>query len=1056
MKKLVPKMHGLAVPALVGSLLWLPGVSPAVAAPVARLTTLQQAPGDSPVTGRITDGTGAGLPGVTVLVKGTGKGTQTDADGRYTITAPAGATLVYSFVGYASQEVAVGGRSSIDATLAVDAQGLSEVVVVGYLAQDRQNVSSAVSSLNVSEATKAPVATATQALQGRLPGVQVTGGGAPGDAPNVNIRGIGTLGNSSSAPLYVIDGLWTNNIRDLNPSDIETLTVLKDASSTAVYGSRGANGVVQITTKKGRAGIPSIGFNAYRGVEQVYKRYNLTNASQWADRAVVAYANAGLNPLSNGQNSLAGAVKGPGGAFNPNVDTDWQKEFFQTGKVEDYNLSFSGGNTGEKAASNFLISGEYFHQEGIVKGPDFQRYSLRLNSGLTRGRFKFQENIQLTHLDRTLLNGNPFIDVLIMIPSIPVYDAANTAGFGTGSPVLNTFATNPVGAQSLLRRKQSDNRLAGNISADFSIFDFLTYRLNVAMDGHVYGNSDAQQVGILRQNTRISTSTLNEFLGHDVFLMGENTLNFSKQLGDHSVNAVVGYSEQAFRQHNVQAGSQGFTSSPQYYFELSAGPDKGVIQGSSFINTKRSYFTQATYDYKNRYLLSVSGRRDGSSRFTLANRWGNFGAASVGWRISEEDFFKTALPAVNNLKLRASYGSNGNDDLQGLYGGSYLPYAIVGQNVNYVIGTSQTIINGASQLALPSPDIRWEDRYTRNIGLDLSVLNNRLTLSTDYYISETRNALAPVQVLTYLGHFGQALFQNAGNIENRGFELGLGYHDTKHAFTYGADFTLTTVKNKITAVPVEKQTFGGGEGVTRSELGTSLGEFFLIPFAGIFQSNDEVANYKHSKGTVIQPYASAGDVRYTDVNDDGKIDNADRVFAGKSIPSLLMGLNLNAAFKGFDLSVFFNSVSGNKIYNQARRDLESYNGPNNYNADVTPWTSSNPSTTTPRLLQGGGIGALGLAASSNAMFNTTRWLEDGSYIRLRNVQLGYTLPKTMTSKMSSMGTVRVYVTGRNVFTQTKYTGFDPEITGTGFFSRGVDVSSYPNVRAFTGGLQVNF
>ena len=1056
MKKLVPKMHGLAVPALVGSLLWLPGVSPAVAAPVARLTTLQQAPGDSPVTGRITDGTGAGLPGVTVLVKGTGKGTQTDADGRYTITAPAGATLVYSFVGYASQEVAVGGRSSIDATLAVDAQGLSEVVVVGYLAQDRQNVSSAVSSLNVSEATKAPVATATQALQGRLPGVQVTGGGAPGDAPNVNIRGIGTLGNSSSAPLYVIDGLWTNNIRDLNPSDIETLTVLKDASSTAVYGSRGANGVVQITTKKGRAGIPSIGFNSYRGVEQVYKRYNLTNASQWADRAVVAYANAGLNPLSNGQNSLAGAVKGPGGAYNPNVDTDWQKEFFQTGKVEDYNLSFSGGNTGEKAASNFLISGEYFHQEGIVKGPDFQRYSLRLNSGLTRGRFKFQENIQLTHLDRTLLNGNPFIDVLIMIPSIPVYDAANTAGFGTGSPVLNTFATNPVGAQSLLRRKQSDNRLAGNISADFSIFDFLTYRLNVAMDGHVYGNSDAQQAGILRQNTRIGTSTLNEFLGNDVFLMGENTLNFSKQLGDHSVNAVVGYSEQAFQQHNVQAGSQGFTSSPQYYFELSAGPDKGVIQGSSFTNTKRSYFAQATYDYKNRYLLSVSGRRDGSSRFTLANRWGNFGAASVGWRISEEDFFKTALPAVNNLKLRASYGSNGNDDLQGLYGGSYLPYAIVGQNVNYVIGTSQTIVNGSSQLALPSPDIRWEDRYTRNIGLDLSVLNNRLTLSTDYYISETRNALAPVQVLTYLGHFGQALFQNAGNIENRGFELGLGYHETKHAFTYGADFTLTTVKNKITAVPVENQTFGGGEGVTRSQLGTSLGEFFLIPFAGIFQSNDEVANYKNSKGVVIQPYASAGDVRYADVNDDGKIDNADRVFAGKSIPNLLMGLNLNAAFKGFDLSVFFNSVSGNKIYNQARRDLESYNGPNNYNADVTPWTSSNPSTTTPRLLQGGGIGALGLAASSNAMFNTTRWLEDGSYIRLRNVQLGYTLPKTMTSKMSSMGTVRVYVTGRNVFTQTKYTGFDPEITGTGFFSRGVDVSSYPNVRAFTGGLQVNF
>ncbi|WP_426058166.1 SusC/RagA family TonB-linked outer membrane protein [Hymenobacter sp. B1770] len=1056
MKKSVPKMQGLAVPALLGGLLLLPVVGQAtVAAPDNVSMALLQA-ADTPISGRITDESGAGLPGVTVLVKGTTNGTQTDADGRYSIVAPAGATLVFSYVGYTSQEVAVGGRTTVDTRLVASAQGLSEVVVVGYLTENRQNVSSAVSSLDVTEANKAPVATATQALQGRLPGVQVTGGGAPGDAPIVNIRGIGTLGNSGSGPLYVIDGLWTDNIRDLNPNDIESLTVLKDASSTAVYGSRGANGVVQITTKKGRAGTPSISFNGYRGVESVYKRYNLTNASEWADRAVQAYANAGLNPLSNGQNSLAGAVKGPGGAFNPNVDTDWQNEFFQTGTVEDYNVSLSGGSTGEKTATNFLVSGEYFHQEGIVKGPDFKRYSLRLNSGLTRGRFKFQENVQLTHLDRTLLNGAPFIDVLIMIPSIPVYNPANEGGFGTGSPVLNTFATNPIGAQQLLRRTQSDNRIAGNISGDFSIFDFLTYRLNVALDGHTYSNADAQRSGILRQNTRINTSSLNEFLGYDLFLMGENTLNFNKSLGDHTINALVGYSEQSFRQHNVQAGAQGFTSSPQYYFELSAGPERGVVQGSSFVNAKRSFFTQATYDFKNRYLLSVSGRRDGSSRFTPANRWGNFGAASVGWRISEEDFFKNNISQINNLKLRASYGTIGNDALGGPSGGSYLPYPIVGQNVNYVIGTGQTIVNGSSQLALPSPDIRWEDRYTRNIGLDLSMLNNRLSLSTDYYISETRNALAPVQVLTYLGHFGQAIFQNAGNIENRGFELALGYHDTKSAFTYGADFTLTTVKNKITAVPVRGQTFAGGEQITRSELGTSLGEFYLIPFAGIFQSNDEVANYKNSRGTVIQPYASAGDVRYTDVNDDGRIDNADRVYAGKSIPNLLMGLNLNAAFKGIDLSVFLNSVHGNKIYNQARRDLESYNGPNNYNADVTPWTASNPSTTTPRLLQGGGSGNLGLAAASNALFNTTRWLEDGSYLRLRNIQIGYTFPKALTNRVSSLGSVRVYLTGRNVFTVTDYTGFDPEITGTGFFSRGVDLSSYPNVRSFTGGLQVNF
>jgi len=1050
MRKSVPKMQRLLLPAALSCLPLQPLLAHTAAATELREATLAA----GPVTGRIVDEKGQGLPGVNVLVKGSNVGTATNADGRYTIEAPAGATLVFSYIGYTSQEVIVGDRATVDVALAPDAKSLGDVVVVGYLTENRQNVSSSVASLDVKEATKTPVPTVTQALQGRIAGVTVQGTGGPGDAPAITIRGIGTLGNASSGPLYVIDGLWSDNIRDLNPNDIESLTVLKDASSTAVYGSRGANGVVQVITKKGRAGVPSISLNGYYGFDQVRKRYNLTNASEWADRAVIAYRNAGLDPLNNGQNSLAGAVKGAGGSFDPSVDTDWQKEFFQTGRRENYNITFSGGSTGDKTAANYLISGDYFHQEGIVKGPDFKRYSLRLNSGLTKGRFRFQENAQFTHLDVTLLNGAPFIDVLTIIPSIPVYDPANEGGFGTGSTRLNTFATNPVGAQQLLRRTQADNRLAGNITADYSIFDFLTYRLNAALDGHTYSNADAQQAGILRQNTRINTSSLSEFLGYDVFLMAENTLNFTKAFGDNHVNVLVGYSEQRFRQHNVNAQAQDFTSQPQYYFELSAGAKTGVVGGGSFENTKRSFFTQATYDYKNRYLVSVSGRRDGSSRFAPQNRWGNFGAASLGYRISEEDFFKNALPAVNNLKLRASYGLLGNDGLLGSFGGSYLPTPFVNQNVNYVNGVG-AIVNGSSQVILSSPDIQWEERATKDVGLDLAVLNNRLTVSADYYISETRKALALVQVPTYLGNFGD-VFQNAGNLENRGFELALGYHENKNAFTYGADFTLTTLKNKITAVPNAGQTFGGGEGVTRSQLGTSLGEFYLIQFDGIFQSKDEVNAYRNAAGTVIQPYASAGDVRYVDANGDGRIDNADRVFAGKALPSLQLGLNLNAAYKGFDLSVFLQSVSGNKIYNNAKLALQSYNGPNNYEADVQPWSSTNPSTTTPRLLQGGGLGDLGLAAASNAMFNTTRWLEDGSYLRLKNVSLGYTIPKSLTSNVPSLGAVRVYVTGTNLLTFTKYSGYDPETPGTGFYSRGVDNSSYPNVRTVIGGVQVNF
>lgn len=1047
-------MCALVVPALFGGLLGLPMASQATAPRTASSAAAQQV-SDNPVTGRITSETGAGLPGVTVLIKGTSTATQTDVDGRYSISAPAGATLVFSFVGYASQEVPVGGRSTVDSQLAVDAQGLAEVVVVGYLAQDRQNVTSAVSSLDVREAIKAPVATASQALQGRVAGVQVQGSGSPGEAPVITIRGIGNLGNSGSAPLYVIDGLWTDNIRDLNPTDIETLTVLKDASSTAVYGSRGANGVVQITTKKGKAGAPSIGFNAYAGADMVYKRYNLTNASEWADRAVQAYANAGLDPLNSGQNSLAGAVKGPGGKFDPTVDTDWQKEFFRTGRVEDYNLTFSGGTAGTAGSSNFLVSGEYFHQQGIVKGPDFERYSLRLNSGLTRGRLKFQENVQLTHINRTLLNGFPFIDVLLMLPTIPVYDPKNEGGFGTGSTTLNTFATNPIGAQALLNRTQNDNRVAGNVGLDYSIFDFLTYRLNLAMDGHVYGNADVQKTGIIRQNTRINASSLGEFQGYDVFLMAENTLNFNKTFGDSHVNALVGYSEQRYRQHNTTVQRQGFTSVPQYYFELDAGANAGVSGGSTVENSKRSYFSQITYDYKNRYLVSASFRRDGSSKFSPAKRYGNFGAGSLGWRVSEEDFFKNALPAVSNLKLRASYGVNGNDGLGGAYGGNYLTSPIVNQNVNYVDGNGN-IVNGSAQITLSSPDIQWEERYTKDAGLDLGLLDNRLTLSADYYISETRKALAPVVVPVYLGNFGGAVFQNAGNLENRGFELGLGYHENRNAFTYGADFTLTTLRNRVTQVPTEGQSFTDGIGLTRTEVGQPVGAFYLIPFAGIFQTQDEVNNYRNAAGKVIQPYASAGDVRYQDTNGDGVIDTKDRVFVGSPFPKLQMGLNLSAAYKGFDVSVFLQAVTGNMILNRAKAALESYNGPNNYERDVQPWTPQNPSTTTPRLLQGGGAGNLGLAANSNALFNTTRWLEHGDYLRLKNIQVGYTFPKVLTSRLPNLGSVRVYVTGRNVITFTKYTGFDPETAGTGFFGRGVDDGSYPNVRTFTGGVQVNF
>ena len=1048
MKKPVPKAGRMTIPALLCCLTMQP-VMAAVPTTYASLRgAVANAQPAATVTGRVVDEKGAGVPGVNVLVKGTSTGTQTDADGRYSFTVPDDATLVFSFVGYTSQEVAVGGRSTVDVTLAPDSKALSEIVVVGYLTQDRQNVTSAVASVDTREVNKVPVPTLSQAIQGRVAGVQVLGSGAPGAVPNIVIRGVGSL-NAGSAPLYVIDGLWTDNIRDLSPTDIESAVVLKDASSTAVYGSRGANGVILITTKKGQAGEPKISVNGYMGVESIYKRYNLTNHSEWADRATTAYINAGLDPTTEG---MAGAVKN-GPRYTNAIDTDWQKEFFQNGRVQDYNVTLSGGTTGEKSAGNFLISGGYFNQEGIVKGPKFERYSARVNSGLRRGRLKVGESLLATHINTTLLNGAPFIDVLTELPGIPVYDPTHVGGFGYGSNgYLFNYSSNPVGEQQILSRTQKNNRLQGSANAEFTFTNWLSYRLNLGLEVHDYNDKDFRQNGFTRlgEASNPNNTFLFENRGTATTTLIENTLNFNRRFGDHGVNALVGYSEQTFNTDNATARTTLFLSQPQYFPVLSAGTAaNGTVSGGIGELNKRSYFSQLNYDFKNRYLLTGSFRRDGSSQFPDGNRYGNFGAGSVGWRISEEDFFKNALPMVNSLKLRASYGVNGNDNLPALY----LSQATVNQNVTYPLGPNQTFTNGAIQIGLESRNIRWESRYTSNVGLDLSLLDNRLTLSADYYTSTTKDALVNPQLPAYLGTIiAIQPFTNLGEIRNKGFEFALGYHENRNAFTYGADLNLTTLKNEVLALSDLQPVIPGPFGVTRTQVGQPIGRLYLVEMLGIFQNQDEINNYKSADGRVIQPLAKPGDVKYKDANGDGRIGaDTDREFVGNPFPTLQFGLNLTAGYKGFDLSVFFQGVTGNTIYNNTRAAIDQLNGVNNYRRDLSPWTPENPSTTTPRLVQGGG----GEAVNNNNAI-TTRWIEKGDYLRLRNVQLGYTFPKTLAGVVPGLGSVRVYVTGRNVFTLTKYLGYDPETPGQGVYGPGIDSSSYPNVRAFTGGVQVNF
>ncbi|GAA4377495.1 TonB-dependent receptor [Hymenobacter koreensis] len=1002
---------------------------------------------DVAVSGRVVDEKGQGLPGVGILVKGTTIGTSTNAEGQYTLNVPEGSILSFNFLGYLQQEIAVGSSSVINVTLVEDVQRLSEVMVVGYLTQDRQNVTSAVSSLDVRESAKTPVPNLAQAIQGRVAGVQVESAGNPGAVPNILIRGVGTIGSGSN-PLYVIDGLWTDNIRDLSPADIESTTVLKDASSTAVYGSRGANGVILITTRRGRSGEPQISFNGYTGVETIARKYDLTNHSEWADRAAVAYRNAGLDPVVR----MPGSVKGTPG-YSDAIDTNWQEELFRSGKVEDYNLSFAGGSNTGKSSSNFLISGGYFKQEGIIKGPKFERYSVRLNSGLSRGRVKINQSALLTRINTTLLNDVPFIDVLTTLPGIPVYNPSNFGGYGFGSANLPNFSVNPIGAQEILNRTQKNNRLQGSINGEFAFFDFLSYRLNLGLEVHDYNDKDARREGYLRAGESTPNTTfLFENRGTSAATIIENTLNFNKGFADHSVNALIGYSEQATNVNNATARASGYASQPQYFFVLGAGTNTATppsVGGGIDKYTKRSYFSQVNYDFKNRYLITGSFRRDGSSRFDASKRYANFGAGSVGWRLSEEDFFKNALPQVNNLKLRASYGVNGND----LLPGSYLYQPTVNQNVYYPLGNGQALQSAAIQTGLESKDIRWESRYTTNFGLDLGLLENRVTMSVDYYISTTKDALVNPPLPAYVGTagFGQP-FTNLGEIQNKGLEIALGYHESRKAFTYGADLTLATVRNEVLKLSDIQPVIPGAFGATRTEVGQPISRLYLLETLGIFQTLDEIQNYKSADGRVIQPLAQPGDVKYKDVNGDGTITyTGDRAYFGNPFPKLQYGLNLTAGYKGFDLSVFWQGVSGNDILNQTRAAVDGLNGDTNFRRDLEPWTPENGSNTTPRLVYGGGAEAV-----KNFELASTRWVEDGSYLRLKNVQLGYTLPKAVLSKIQGSSTVRFYVTGRNVFTLTKYTGYDPETPGLGIFGRGIDSGTYPNVRAFTGGLQVTF
>lgn len=969
------------------------------------------------ITGKVISATGESIPFANVLIKGTQNGTATDFDGSFKISAAGNQTLVFSSQGYKTAEIAINNQTSINVTLQEDAMKLDEIVVVGYGTQQKKDLTGAVSLVKADEIQKRQVTTVADGLQGLVTGVKVRGGGRPGQEANVEIRGLKNLQNTN--PLYVIDGLVTSGNRDFNPNDIESIQVLKDASAAAIYGSRAANGVIIITTKKGKKGPLQVEVSAKSSI-QIMPRYNLMGTEEFARLNNMAYDNAGFQRQN----------------LNMAVNTDWQDAVFKTGIMQDYNASFSGGNEN----STFFMSGNYFGNEGTVIGTDFDRISFRVNSSGTKGIFSIGENLAISNSKTDEMAGNPIIDVYRMTPTIPLYDPANPGGYGYGKQgVADTFGTNPLAISDFANTTNQNFRIRGNIWSELKFAPWLKYRFNFGYETSFDSYKFLRKVGNWTLNQPIDPSFTDQNKGRSETTLFENTLTFKKEFGKHDLTVLVGQTFQKDRYDQIYGQKRNLpinSGTGQYYDVLNQG-NSPVVGG--FINEAAlaSYLGRIEYNYDNRYLLNAVLRRDGSSRFSDANKWGNFPSVSAGWRVSNEPFFKSEF--IKDLKLRASYGELGSGNI-----GNYEYKSFVNNFGQIVLGKDQTLYPSATQVKLSNEQLRWEKLKQTNFGIDLGVLNNDLRLTADYFIARTEDVLFGFPILLTTGNDGGNPISNAATVENKGFELELAYSKKINDFSFNASVNFTKINNKLVSLGNGQNENISGNTITRA--GMPVGMWYVLQTDGLFQNQQEIDNYKSANGTVIMPNAVPGDIRFKDVNGDGQISSTDKTIVGSPWPEFEMGLNAGAEYKGFDFSMNWIASHGATVYNGFRSVVDRFDDNSNYRAGIQPWTPENPNTDFPRITKG---------STLNSRGDSDRFLENGDFIRLKYVGFGYNLPQSVLAK-SGITRARLTLSAQNIITITKYKGLDPEFTNGNIFERGVDNGAFPNLKTYSLGVEFGF
>lgn len=998
---------------------------------------------DGALSGRITDeGSGEGLAGASIVVKGSKRGTTTDANGNFKINAEPNAVLQISSIGFVSKEVTVGNRSQINISLASDNKSLEEVVVVGYGTQKKTSLTGAVSQVTSKEIAAMPVISLTQALQGRVPGVQVTNGSSPGAEPTVRIRGISSISLSSN-PLYVIDGVPAGGLNNLDPKDIESLEVLKDASAAAIYGSRASNGVILVTTKKGKAGKLKIDVDSYYGTQSVWRTLDLLNSAEYIQYGTALLTAAGQPVPGRFANMNTPIYNGATTTF-AQTDTDWQDVMFRSAPIFNNQISLSGGNENSK----FYASLGNFRQEGVVEHTSYNRQNMRLNSEHKVGKhLSFGQTLTVATDGRMAEQGaggrSMIMNIMRMTPYWPVSDPTKIGGYSTTAQGLD--ATDPENPMRIAVQNQKNNRnrafkFLGTVYADVKFTNWLKYRFTAGGDyanNKSFSFSPIYDDGNRSNNVAQVSENDNQFFSQIL----THAVTFDKTFGKHSVNALAVQESQTFRSRGISASGQ------------RADNNIDVVQGVSNPNgsTNRSesallsYVGRINYDFANKYLLSASVRRDGSSKFAPGYKWGTFTSYSAGWRISEEKFMKS-LPFISDMKLRASYGETGNNNL-----GDYDWQPLITAN-GTLYPFNNTPVQGSYFNRLGNSALEWETQKMKNIGIDAAFLNNRINFSVDVYNRETNGLLLGVPLAPSMGYSANPL-ANVGNMQNRGVDVSIGYNFGKGDFKSNVTGSFDVMRNKVGTLATPSATINGnnnadfgGFDITRTQAGQPINSFYGWVTDGIFQNQGEIDALNGKSGSFYQVKATApGDIRFKDLNGDGKITAADRTFIGSYLPKFSYGVNWSGTWKKFDFAVFGQGLYGNKTYNGTKVIGQGMLRLFNATTDVLKaWTPTNTNTDVPRAISG----------DPNQNTRTSdRFIENGSYFRVKNLSVGYTFDGTKLSKLTGgvLSRTRVYLNTQNLLTLTKYTGFDPEITNSG-----VDFAQYPQARTVTAGINLSF